>query len=518
MKRKLCLLLCLSLCLSLLAGCSMAEDEPYVPTGDGLTWDEDFPGPATQPPEEMSTQELTLTYYPDVTMNPYFCTDFTNKALHSLLYQGLFVVDRDYNVEPMLCSHYYVSDSLTTYTFYLDENATFSDGTKVTPEDVHASLISAISSKIYSGRFYRVLNVLVQEDGGITIDLDTAYENFPLLLDVPILKASQQIENYPLGTGPYKFTNMGGVTQLTRRTDWWCKSDMTITAPVIELIEAENLYQIRDEFQFGELDLVQAEPGSDKYVEYLCDYELWNSENGIFLYLLCHEDSYIFDTPELRASLTYAIDRNLIAKEYYRGFATPATLPASPQFPYYNQTLASQYEYDPERFAQIINQNGKAGLELTLVVCREDTLRLRVAKEIAKMLEAAGFVVRVNDYDAENIDYALVATDYDLYLGQTMLSPNMDLSEFYDFDGNLSHAGLDDPTLHALCLQALENHGNYYTLHYTTMKDGHFCPIVFRSYAVYASRGLLTDLTPSRNNVFYYSIGKTMEEAYMESN
>ena len=518
MKRKICLLLCLSLCFSLLCGCEIIPEKPYVPVGDGLTWDEDFPGPATQEGEEISTQELTLTYYPDVTMNPYFCTDFTNKALHSLLYQGLFTVDRDYNVEPMLCSHYYVSDSLTTYTFYLDENATFSDGSKVTPEDVHASLISAISSKVYSGRFYRVLNVLVQEDGGITVDLDTAYENFPLLLDIPILKKDQQTDSRPLGTGPYKFTGMGDTTQLTRRTDWWCKSNMTITAPVIELIEAENLYQIRDEFQFGDLDLVQAEPGSDKYVEYLCDYELWNSENGIFLYLVCHEDSYIFDTPELRAALTYAIDRNLIAKEYYRGFATPATLPASPQFPYYNQTLASQYEYDPERFAQIMSQNGKAGLELTLVVCREDTLRLRVAKEIAKMLEAGGFVVRVNDYDAENIDYALVATDYDLYLGQTMLSPNMDLSEFYDFDGNLSHAGLDDPTLHALCLQALENHGNYYTLHYTTMKDGHFCPVVFRSYAVYASRGLLTELTPSRNNVFYYSIGKTMEEAYVEAN
>ena len=518
MKRILCMILCFGLCLTLFAGCSLDTEEPYIPTGDGLTWDEGYPGPTNQQQEEFSTQELSLTYYPDVTMNPYFCTDFTNKALHSLLYQGLFTVDRDYNVEPMLCSRYFVSDSLTTYTFYLDPNATFSDGSKVTPEDVQASLITALSSKIYSGRFYRVLNVLVQEDGGITIDLNTPYENFPLLLDVPILKKDQQTDSWPLGTGPYKLTDMGDVAQLTRRTDWWCKADMTITAPVIQLIEAENLYQIRDEFQFGDLDLVQAEPGSDKYVEYLCDYELWNSENGIFLYLVCHEDSYIFDTPELRAALTYAIDRNLIAKEYYRGFATPATLPASPQFPYYNQTLAAQYEYDPERFAQIINQNGKAGLELTLVVCREDTLRFRVAKEIAKMLEAAGFVVRVNDYDAANIDYALVATDYDLYLGQTMLSPNMDLSEFYDYDGNLSHAGLDDPTMHTLCLQALENHGNYYTLHYTTMKDGHLCPIVFRSYAVYAARGLLTDLTPARNNVFYYSIGKSMDEALVDGN
>ena len=132
------------------------------------------------------------------------------------------------------------------------------------------------------------------------------------------------------------------------------------------------------------------------------------------------------------------------------------------------------------------------------------------------MLEAAGFVVRVNDYDEENIEYALVATEYDIYLGQTMLSPNMDLSEFYDDDGNLSYAGLSDPTMYALALQALENHGNYYTLHYNTMKDGHMCPLLFRSYAVYAARGLLTDLTPARNNVFYYSIGKSMEEARYE--
>lgn len=518
MKRTIALLLCVCMCTLLFSGCNLVEQDPYVPTGDALTWDDDYTGPvAAQEPTEPSSQELTLTYYADVTMNPYFCTDFTNKALHSLLYQGLFSVDRDYNVEPVLCSRYFVSDSMTTYTFYLDENATFSDGTKVTPEDVHASLITAISSKLYSGRFYRVLNVLVQDDGGITVDLDTAYEDFPLLLDVPILKKSEQTASMPLGTGPYMFTDMGDRTQLTRRTNWWCNSDLTITAPVIELIEAEDPHQIRDEFQFGELDLVQAEPGSDKYVEYLCDYELWNSENGIFLYLVCHEDSYIFKTPELRAALTYAIDRNLIAKEYYRGFATPATLPASPQFPYYNQTLASQYEYDPEKFAQIVSQNGLTGLELTLVVCREDTLRWRVAEAIGKMLEDAGFVVRINHYDAENIDYALVATEYDLYLGQTMLSPNMDLSEFYDADGNLSHAGLSDPTMYALCLQALENHGNYYTLHYTTMKEGHLCPVVFRSYAVYATRGLLTDLTPARNNVFYYSIGKSMEDAYISN-
>jgi hypothetical protein len=79
------MLLCFGLCLTLFAGCSLDTEEPYIPTGDGLTWDEGYPGPANQQEEEFSTQELTLAYYPDVTMNPYLCTDFTNKALHTLL-------------------------------------------------------------------------------------------------------------------------------------------------------------------------------------------------------------------------------------------------------------------------------------------------------------------------------------------------------------------------------------------------------------------------------------------------
>ena len=516
MKKIIALTLCLCLCLPFLMGCNLSEKDPYEPTGNGLTWDDDaFAGNAPQD-ESDSVQELTLTYFPDVTMNPYFCTDFTNKALMSLLYQGLFSVDRDYKVEPVLCSRYKVSDDLCTYTFYLDENATFSDGSRVTPEDVRASLISAKSSQIYSGRFHRVLYVGLEEDGGITVVMSTAYEDLPLLLDVPIIKANQQTVARPLGTGPYMFTDLGDEMQLTRRSNWWCNSDLIVTAPSIRLIEAESYHQIRDEFQFGELDLVQTEPCSDHYVEYLCDYELWDSENGIFMYLACNRDSYIFDSAVLRASLTYAIDREFLAKEYYRSFAVPATLPASPRSPIYNQSLAEDYEYNPQVFAKAVEEAGLVGAETILVVCREDTLRFRVAKGIAQMLNDAGLHVIVRDYDAENIQYALVATDYDLYLGQTMLSPNMDLSEFFDADGNLSYGGLSDVGAYSLCLQALENHGNYYTLHYTIMEQGLLCPLLFRSYGVYANRGELTDLKPSSKNVFYYSIGKSMEKALIE--
>ena len=47
------------------------------------------------------------------------------------------------------------------------------------------------------------------------------------------------------------------------------------------------------------------------------------------------------------------------------------------------------------------------------------------------------------------------------------------------------------------------------------MEDGYLCPIVFRSYAIYATRGILDDLQPARDNVFCYSIGKRLTDAYV---
>ena len=58
--------------------------------------------------------------------------------------------------------------------------------------------------------------------------------------------------------------------------------------------------------------------------------------------------------------------------------------------------------------------------------------------------------------------------------------------------------------------------GNYYTLHQKAMADGMLCPILFRSNAVYGQRGVLRGLTPARDNIFYYSLGKTMEDARIE--
>ena len=512
MKRIVSLLLCSMLLLSALSGCSGDPNAPYTPTGDGLTWDEDYTGPNVVKPTQPQDQKLSLTYYPDRSMNPYLCGDFTNRALFPLLYQSLFIVDRDYHVEPMLCKQYSVSEDMRSYTFYM-EQATFSDGSVLTAQDVAASLLTAKDSDFYKGRFLHVTEITMSADGGVTLQLDTPCENLPVLLDVPIVKFSDTGANLPLGTGPYVLESSPIGSWLTRRSNWWCKAQMTVSASSIPLVTAESNTQIRDEFQFGELGLVCADPGSDRYADYRCDYELWDCENGIFLYLACNMDSEVFSDPNVRTALTYAIDRDSLVEDYYRGFARSATLPASPLSPYYNETLAARYGYDGTLFAQAINTAGMRDKPIILLVNSDDSLRLRVGRDIGKMLSDCGLTVEMKELSSSAYTKALRNKEYDIYLGQTKLSANMDLSAFFAGNGALSYGTINDVALYTLCLESLANYGNYYSLHQRVMEDGRLIPVLFRSYAVYATRGLLTGLTPARDSVFYYSLGKTMESA-----
>ena len=51
------------------------------------------------------------------------------------------------------------------------------------------------------------------------------------------------------------------------------------------------------------------------------------------------------------------------------------------------------------------------------------------------------------------------------------------------------------------------------SLEFLALRNSQLVPILFRSHAVYADRGLGSGMEPSRDNVFYYSMGRSIEEA-----
>lgn len=512
MKKIIALLLCLALTAACFAGCDQPSSDPHIPTGDALVMEGQDPD-SVGPQVEEDPQEFSLVYYPNRSLNPLTCTDYTNRVLFSLIYQTLFNVDENRNAEPILCSKFQISPDSRTWTFYIENNVTFSDGTGLTINDVLATYQAAMESPYYSGRFTHVVDVSLTDDGGIRFRLSTPYENFAQLLDIPIVKSTQVASEHPLGTGPYALSESLAGAHLRRVMNWWCQDlELVVKAESIPLVEATDAAQIRDHFEFYDVGLVCADPCSDMYADFRCDYELWDIDNGIFLFLSCNVQYADFlkkDT--LRSMLTYAIDRETIVQEHFGGYARAATLAASPASPYYSKSLAAKYAYDPIRFIDFLTGYGKTEKPIRLLVNSDDSVRLTIAHEIADTLTEFGLPTTVLEKSSAGFQQEIYNGNYDIYLGQTKLSSNMDLSQFFKPYGNMSRNGVSDETIYALCLESLANQGNYYNLLKAVADDARIIPIAFFSYAVYATRGLLTDLTPARDNIFYYSLGKTMD-------
>ena len=513
--KHIALLLALVMVLSVFGGC--ASEKAYVPTGDGLA---DVAPPTTVPseleveaPGSLSATEasFTLAYYPEEGFNPYDCLNINNRMLFSLLYQSLFTTDSSFRVEPQLCQSFTVSEDLTTYIFTLAQ-ATYADGTALTAMDVVESLKKASDSDYYEGRFRYIKSISELEGNRVKVVTSTPMEQLPMLLDIPVVKYGDADYNMPQGTGPYVLEDTAEGAVLVRRDNCWCQAQVPLTAQRVSLMVGENPTQIRDEFEFGDLGVSTADPGSASYAAYRCDYELWDAETGIFLYLGCNIKSKVFSQNQVRVALSYAIDRAEILSACYNGFGKAAVLPASPDSPFYDQNLARQVSFDPEVFRQALTESKLVGKTVRLLVNKGDSVRLQAARKIGQMLTDCGLVVEMLEHNYN--DYRAVLRDgsFDLYLGQTKLSPNMDLSAFFQEDAALSWGGMANATCLSMCREALENSGNYYNLHQMVLRNGQLIPVLFRSYAVYADRGLAADMEPSRDNVFYYSMERSIAD------
>lgn len=507
MKKMIALLLCVGLVLGMLAGCS--SQEGYVPTGNALEREDQI---VTAPPADDGGEKerYSLAYYNGESFNPYQATGINNQMLFSLIYQGLFAVNRSYEAEGILCKSYTVSDDFCTYTFTLD-TATFSDGVPVTAADVVASLKAAREGSFYAGRFDQIDSISELDTRTVEIVTACAYENLPLLLDIPVVKASEVEGAHPLGTGPYVLNTTVSGYVLSRTANWWCSAPLPIDAVVITLKGYDTAAQIRDGFQYDDIGISVADPGAFSYAQYRSDCELWEMETGLFLYLGCNAVSGVLSNNEIRMALTHAIDRAGILEKCYNGFGHAATLAASPSSPFYSKVLAETIGYDTTRLAQAVTDSGLTGSTVIFLVNDSDFVRLSAARMIAATLTECGLVVQMEECHGDAYYERLETNNFDLYLGQTRLSATMDLGQFFSADGELNYGGMTNPSIYTMCRKALENSGNYYNLHDMIIEDGQLIPILFRTYAVYAQRGLVNGLSPSRDNVFYYSLGKTLD-------
>lgn len=503
------------LALALLTGCGPVAQEPAAPQPEHTVLPQE---PTEVPSQEQTPETFGLPYSTTGGMNPYTCTDLTNRTIQSLLFESLFRVDAGFEPQKQLCLDYTVSGDGRTHTFRLMPDAVFSDGSAITAADVVASIQAATGSAYYGSRLARVTAVTAAATDTVTLTTDTAFETLATLLDMPIVKAGTTAQSLPLGSGPF-VADLTGL-QLRRNANWWQNTTSLVDLDTIRLVPADIPTDVRDQFEYGAVNLVCADPNGNAEVTYHSDFELWSSNTTIMQYIGFNLNSSIFSIVPLRKAITYAIDREQLLGIGASDFAAATTLPVSPFAATYNQKLASSYDYNPAAFQDALRasqisdlvggdgildmytDNGTQPLSGRMLVCSDSDQRVRMAQCIADALGELGMDLTVVSLPRQSYLTALQAGNFDLYYGEVRLPPNFDLSSFFVSGGSLSFGGIADETAAQLCRSTLENSGNAYDLYQMILDRGLLCPVLFKTYAVYATRGRLPSLSPSLDCVF----------------
>jgi peptide/nickel transport system substrate-binding protein len=563
-RRILALLAALAL---LCTGCGKQEAASSVSSSAGSfgSIPEDEDGTATLTAQVISAPgTFAMPYNSSYGWDPYACTSMENRAVMQLIYEGLFLLNNDFDAEPVLCKDYTVSDDGLTYTLNL-QNATFSSGDTLDVEDVMYSYEKAAESELYGSRFQDISYLEADGLSTLIIHLTTPNDRLPCLLDFPIIP-NLSSTSAPVGTGP--FVRDTG-TSLTKNRSWWQGAD-GVQFDTITLYSSSSAEDTRDSFEIDQVHFVYNDPVSASAAQFHCDYELWNSKGTVMQYIGFNLQSGIFQDKSVRRAVLRAIDRSDIAESVYHNFADAAALPVAPTSSMYDDSLALNYSYNVSEALSLLLESGsfylpensplrdkvsasetevqeepedqteaeeasedledqetddaeEADVEddmeddteadeeddtsynsITMLVLSGNLYRATAAKQAADCLTAVGFTVTLKSLDEEEFYYTLNNGEYDLYYADVALTPDFDLRSLLYSDGDLNYGHIpEDSTLTSLYQSALENSGNRYDLYEYIMDQAYICPVLFQNHAVFTTRGVFTGLSPTPDSLFY---------------
>jgi peptide/nickel transport system substrate-binding protein len=316
------------------------------------------------------------------------------------------------------------------YDITLRANATFHDGSPVTPADVIATYESVRNPALKSpfrGLYARITQMQQTGPRALRITLDAPHAPFLSDMSMGIVPARAIGADGQLtamiGAGPYQFAGRSGdrEVRLRRHAGYWGG------APAIEWIV---LRTIRDQntrllaLLGGAADLVQnavtprlaeAMQGRDGLV-------VTTAPGAGYTYVALNLRRKPLNDARVRAAIAHALDRPSMITHKFRGTATPATGLLPTRHWAYNADVP-KHPYDPQRAEALLDAAGLSrdpkGVRFTLEFkTSADKFRRNMATLIARDLGKVGIEVQVKPLETGTMLADVKAGNFDAYMLQ----------------------------------------------------------------------------------------------------
>ena len=391
----------------------------------------------------------------------------------NLIYDGLFEIDKNYNVEPRLVEKYTQSSDGKSINITLKSDATWHNNKEVTSSDVSFSidLIKKTSDSPYADLVDNIKSINISDSKNFTINLN---ENDPFIIDkltFPIvsnnnlanLKTDEvsQYKNNLVGNGPYKIKEYidRQYIILERNEDYFGdlpENRKEIFVKMVPDKESQTEMVLALDSDIASVSLAELSKFEKKKEFNITNYEGRDYEMVIFNY----NNEFLNDV-SFRKAIISAIDREKVIKEAYINNATLSHFPLNTTSKYYNNDIKSlaynkekAIEYlgsglksvneslESQKQAESNNQNSEdlqgiiednstdssadselsrqemkemlKQIELNIVVSAENSERIKVAHIIRQNLASIGIQSLVNELSEKDLTKALDSKEYDL--------------------------------------------------------------------------------------------------------
>ena len=438
------------------------------------------------------------TIFPE-TINPILNTNKSVSYIMNLIYDGLFEMDENYNVEPRLVEKYTLSSDGKSIRIKLASDATWHNKKEVTSSDVSytVDLIKKNSKSPYVALVDNIQSIHISDSKNFTIKLK---ENDPFAIDkltFPIvskdklssLNTSQigEYKNNLLGNGPYKIKKYEDRQYiiLERNEDYFGdlpENRKEIYVKMVPDKESQTEMVLALDSDIANISLEELSKFENKKEFNITKYEGRDYEMVIFNY-----DNEFLNNVNFRKAIISSIDREKLLNEAYVDNADLSNFPLNTKNKYYNNDIKN-ISYDKEKalnyLASGLNSVSKSqeekqsedsqgssenvegiiednlsgsstegelskqeikqilnNIELSIIVSSDNGERVKVAHTISQDLSSIGVKSTVKELNNEDLKKALDSKDYDLAV------VGYSLSSVPDARGILEACGIKDKKL-----------------------------------------------------------------------
>ncbi|MGE4548032.1 MAG: ABC transporter substrate-binding protein [Intestinibacillus sp.] len=497
----------------LLAGCTITE---RIGGGD------ETPDSGQTASADREPGYFGLAYYASEKVNPVLSQSQINRILVEALYEGLFVLDDQFQPQPVLCKTY--SGDGITWTFTLQDGVTFWSGEPLRASDVVYTYKTAMKTETspYYSRLSQIQSVEAVSDSEVRIVLKSPNTLLPALLDVPIFREGTETNDFSEGTGPYQPQSDGSIRWLVPFKSW--REGAPGAFSKIELISTVRADAVVYSFETGDISLTRADRISATPATFKGAVEVYQTPTADLHYLAPNFARAPYQVTAVRQALSLAMDRVRLCTTQLQSFADPAVLPVNPQ-PAQSGSFAYSLDQDQEKALTLLasvgvsdtNRDGvldytaadgkRVPLAPVILVNSENTFKVAVAQQIISDLEQLGIRATLKSVSFEDYQTALTKGEYDFYYGETLLSPDFDVRPLIGTGGALNYGGSANSMTDTLIDQMRAAGGdsrvsaqqNFYQQFLNTMP---ILPIAFTRGQVIARGGLIENYESAPYQMF----------------